>query len=53
MRMREQGLRTVLAMDAVCFEETLARGGHELSMRVCVALSGLNALIEEHRFLNP
>ena len=53
MRMREQGLRTVLAMDAVCFEETLGRSAHELSMRVRVALRSLNALIEERRFLDP
>jgi cellulose synthase/poly-beta-1,6-N-acetylglucosamine synthase-like glycosyltransferase len=53
MRMREQGLRTVLAADAVCFEETLDRGDHELAMRVRVAVRSLNALIEERRFLNP
>jgi cellulose synthase/poly-beta-1,6-N-acetylglucosamine synthase-like glycosyltransferase len=53
MRMREQGLRTVLATDAVCFEQTLDRGDHELAMRVRVALRSLNALIEERRFLNP
>jgi cellulose synthase/poly-beta-1,6-N-acetylglucosamine synthase-like glycosyltransferase len=53
MKMREQGLRTVLAVDAVCFEETLNRGSHELSMRVRVAVRSLNALIRESRFLNP
>jgi cellulose synthase/poly-beta-1,6-N-acetylglucosamine synthase-like glycosyltransferase len=53
MRMREQGLRTVLAPDAVCFEETLDQGKHELSMRVRVAVRSLNALIRERRFLNP
>jgi cellulose synthase/poly-beta-1,6-N-acetylglucosamine synthase-like glycosyltransferase len=53
MKMREQGLRTVLAADAVCFEETLERGSHELSMRVRVALRSLNALVQERRFLNP
>jgi len=43
----------VLAADAVCFEETLDRGSHELSMRVRVAVRSLNALIHERRFLNP
>lgn len=51
--MREQGLRTVLAVDAICFEETLDRGKQELSMRVRVALRSINALISESRFLNP
>jgi cellulose synthase/poly-beta-1,6-N-acetylglucosamine synthase-like glycosyltransferase len=53
MRMQEQGLRTVLAPDAVCFEETLDRGSHELAMRVRVAIRSLNALVRERRFLNP
>ena len=53
MMMREQGLRTVLATDAVCYEETLNRGTHELSMRVRVAIRSINALICERRFLNP
>lgn len=53
MKMREQALRTVLAPDAVCYEETLNRGGHELSMRVRVAIRSINALICERRFLNP
>jgi cellulose synthase/poly-beta-1,6-N-acetylglucosamine synthase-like glycosyltransferase len=53
MSMREQGLRTVLAPDAVCYEETLGQGGHELAMRVRVALRSLNALIRQRRFLNP
>ncbi len=53
MRMREQGLRTVLATDAVCFEETLNRGGPELAMRVRVAIRSLNALVRERRFLSP
>ena len=52
MKMRDQGLRTVFAADAVCFEETLDRGSHELSMRVRVAVRSLNALIHERRFLN-
>ena len=53
MRMREQGLRTVLAPNALCFEATLDHGRHELSMRVRVAIRTLNALIRERRFLNP
>lgn len=53
MRMQEQGLRTVLAADAICFEETLIEGNHELSMRVRVAVRSLNALIRERAFLNP
>jgi cellulose synthase/poly-beta-1,6-N-acetylglucosamine synthase-like glycosyltransferase len=53
MKMQEQGLRTVLAADAVCFEKTLDRGSHELAMRVRVALRSLNALVQERRFLNP
>ena len=53
MKMREQGLRTVLAPDAVCYEATLDRGGHELSMRIRVVIRSLNALIRERQFLNP
>jgi cellulose synthase/poly-beta-1,6-N-acetylglucosamine synthase-like glycosyltransferase len=53
MRMREVGLRTVLAPNAVCYEETLDQVKHELSMRVRVAVRSLNALVHEHRFLNP
>jgi len=53
MRMREQGLRTILAPDAVCFEATLDRGHQELAMRSRVAARSLNALVAERRFLNP
>jgi len=53
MRMREQGLRTVLAPEAVCFEATLGLASEELSMRVRVAVRSFNALICERRFLNP
>jgi cellulose synthase/poly-beta-1,6-N-acetylglucosamine synthase-like glycosyltransferase len=53
MRMREQGLRTVLEPRAVCFEETLEDSHQELSMRVRVALRSINALVGERRFLNP
>lgn len=53
MRMREQGLRTVLEQRAVCYEETLDRSGQELAMRVRVALRSINALASERRFMNP
>jgi len=53
MKMREQNLRTVLAADALCFEQTLDHGSHELSMRVRVAVRSLHALVHERRFLNP
>jgi cellulose synthase/poly-beta-1,6-N-acetylglucosamine synthase-like glycosyltransferase len=53
MRMRELGLRTVLAPEAVCFEATLGIASQELSMRVRVAIRTFNALRVERRFLNP
>jgi cellulose synthase/poly-beta-1,6-N-acetylglucosamine synthase-like glycosyltransferase len=53
MKMREQLLRTVLAPDAICYEETLNRGTEEMSMRVRVAIRSINALMSEYRFLNP
>ncbi len=53
MKMREQGLRTVLAADAVCYEQTLEHGSRELAMRVRVAVRSLHALMHERRFLNP
>jgi cellulose synthase/poly-beta-1,6-N-acetylglucosamine synthase-like glycosyltransferase len=53
MRLREQGLRTVLEPAAVCFEETLDQTGEELSMRVRVAVRSINALVAERRLLNP
>lgn len=53
MKMREQSLRTVLAANAICYEDTLNRGTHEVSMRVRVAIRSINALICERRFLNP
>jgi len=53
MKMREQSLRTVLAANAICYEDTLNRGTHELSMRVRVAIRSINALICERRFLDP
>lgn len=53
MKIRELGLRTVLAPDACCFESTLESGERELSMRVRVGVRSLNALVHERRFLNP
>ncbi|MGH8227128.1 MAG: glycosyltransferase family 2 protein [Steroidobacteraceae bacterium] len=53
MRMREQSLRTVLAPDALCFEDTLSHSAHELPMRVRVAVRSINALFSERKFLNP
>ena len=53
MKMQEQGLRTVLAPDACCYESTLEDGTRELSMRVRVGIRSLNALVRERRFLNP
>jgi cellulose synthase/poly-beta-1,6-N-acetylglucosamine synthase-like glycosyltransferase len=53
MKMQAQGLRTVLAVDAVCCEATLDQGSQELSMRVRVAVRSLNALMRERQFLNP
>lgn len=52
MRMREQGLRTILESRAVCFEEALERSKHELVMRVRVAVRSLAALVAERKFLN-
>jgi cellulose synthase/poly-beta-1,6-N-acetylglucosamine synthase-like glycosyltransferase len=53
MKIQEQGLRTILAPDACCFEATLEDGTRELSMRVRVGVRSLNALVHERRFLNP
>jgi cellulose synthase/poly-beta-1,6-N-acetylglucosamine synthase-like glycosyltransferase len=52
MKMREQALRAVLAVDAICYEDTLNRGTQEMSMRVRVAIRSINALIAERQFLN-
>jgi hypothetical protein len=51
--MREQGLRAILAPNAVCFETTLDRGHEELAMRTRVATRSFSALVAERRFLNP
>ncbi len=53
MTIREQGLRTVLAPEATCYEKTLDQGGHELAMRVRVIVQSLAVLISQRRFLNP
>ncbi|MEY4760509.1 MAG: hypothetical protein RLZZ200_365 [Pseudomonadota bacterium] len=53
MRMREQGLRTVLEPRAICFEDTLDRSKQELSMRVRVAIRSIGALVSERHMLNP
>lgn len=53
MVVREQGLRTVLEPDAVCYEETLDRADQELSMRIRVTLRSLYAIATGRRFLNP
>ena len=53
MRIFEQGLRTVLEPQALCYEETLDRSAQELSMRVRVAVRSIAALVAERRFLNP
>jgi cellulose synthase/poly-beta-1,6-N-acetylglucosamine synthase-like glycosyltransferase len=53
MVVREQGLRTVLEPDATCYEQTLDRPDHELSMRVRVGLRSLAALASQRRFLGP
>ena len=53
MVVREQGLRTVLEPQAVCFEETLDRPDRELSMRVRVTLRSLHAIATKRTLLNP
>lgn len=53
MDMREQGLRTVLEPEAVCYEETLDRSDRELSMRIRVTLRSLLALARNRHLLNP
>lgn len=53
MLVREQGLRTVLEPEAICYEDTLDRPDRELSMRVRVGVRSLVALAAQKRFLNP
>ena len=53
LRIREQGLRTVLEPEALCYEETLTDADRELSMRIRVSVRSLVALLAERRCLNP
>ncbi len=53
MVVREQGLRTILEPDAICYEETLDHPDRELSMRVRVGMRSLAALASQKQFLNP
>lgn len=53
MVVREQGLRTVLEPDAMCYEQTLDHPDRELAMRVRVGMRSLSALASQKRFLNP
>jgi len=53
MAIREQGLRTVLEPDAICYEDTLDRADQELSMRIRVGLRSLYALATKRHLLNP
>lgn len=53
MVVREQGLRTVLEPDAMCYEQTLDHPERELAMRVRVGMRSLSALASQKRFLNP
>lgn len=53
MDMRDQGFRTVLEPEAICFEETLDRADRELSMRIRVTLRSLFALARNRHLLNP
>jgi cellulose synthase/poly-beta-1,6-N-acetylglucosamine synthase-like glycosyltransferase len=53
MRIRDQGLRTVLEPRAVCFEKALEDPGQELSMRIRVASRSIAALAGERSLLNP
>ncbi|MGY0634490.1 glycosyltransferase family 2 protein [Luteimonas sp. A478] len=50
---RDQGLRTVLEPEAICFEETLDRPRQELSMRNRVTLRSLLVLARNRHLLNP
>lgn len=53
MLVREQGLRSVLEPDAMCYETTLDHPERELAMRVRVGMRSLSALASQKRFLNP
>ena len=51
--LREQGLRTVLEVNGICREETLAKSTQELGMRVRVAIRSITALVAKANLLNP
>lgn len=53
LKMRAQGLRTVLEPKALCKEETLSKSRQELNMRVRVVIRSVTALVRERRMLNP
>jgi cellulose synthase/poly-beta-1,6-N-acetylglucosamine synthase-like glycosyltransferase len=51
--MQEQRLRTVLEVNGICREETLAKSRQELGMRVRVAIRSITALVAKASLLNP
>ena len=53
MILQEQGLRTVLEVNGICREETLAKSNQELGMRVRVAIRSITALVAKAGLLNP
>jgi hypothetical protein len=53
MILQEQGLRTVLEVNGICREETLAKSKQELGMRVRVAIRSITALVAKAGLLNP
>ena len=53
MILQEQGLRTVLEVNGICREETLAKSKQELGMRVRVAIRSITALVAKVSLLNP
>jgi cellulose synthase/poly-beta-1,6-N-acetylglucosamine synthase-like glycosyltransferase len=51
--MQEQKLRTVLEVNGICREDTLAKSKQELGMRVRVAIRSITALVSKANCLNP
>jgi cellulose synthase/poly-beta-1,6-N-acetylglucosamine synthase-like glycosyltransferase len=51
--MQEQNLRTVLEVNGICREDTLAKSKQELGMRVRVAIRSITALVSKANCLNP
>jgi cellulose synthase/poly-beta-1,6-N-acetylglucosamine synthase-like glycosyltransferase len=51
--MQEQKLRTVLEVNGICREDTLAKSKQELGMRVRVAIRSITALVNKVNCLNP